>query len=161
MRKLVTAAATALTLAFAAATPALADHNDNGGYPYQGGGYSNGPSGNYDQYDDQYDGYRGPRDNRFREFNFDRHNGNFDSWERGWRHDRGYDGYRHQSPMSYRKLVRALRYQGYYGVRGLQRARWGFGYRAFAFDRRGMPVMLRVNPYNGRVIDVRYVGNRW
>jgi hypothetical protein len=59
--------------------------------------------------------------------------------------------------MSLRKIVRALAYQGYYGVRNLQRSRWGSDYRAFAFTRQGRPVMLRVNAYNGRVIDVRYI----
>ena len=166
MRKIVTAAAAAVMLVLGAAAPALADHNDN--YPYQQGQgqYQQGPQGGYsDRYsngpyeNDDFDGYRGPRDGRFNNFNFNNQNGNFDSWERGWG-NRGYDNYRHQRPMPVRKLIRALAYQGYYGARGFQQAHWGFGYRAFAFDRSGAPVMLRVNPYNGRVIDVRYVGGR-
>jgi hypothetical protein len=47
--------------------------------------------------------------------------------------------------------------QGFYGVRGLREARWGKGYRAFAYNFRGRPVMLRINPYNGRVMDVRFI----
>ena len=55
------------------------------------------------------------------------------------------------------QIVRRLERQGFYGVQGLREARWGWGLRAYAYDRRGRPVMLRVNPYSGRVIDLRYV----
>lgn len=160
MRKLVTAAATALTLALGAATPALADHNDD--YPYQGGGYSdqynNGPNGNYG----------GPRD-RFRDEDFDRNDGNFDRWERDWRYN-NYDQYRYQRPLNYQQLSYRLAQQGYHGVRKVKKSRsgyrgygyqYGFDYRAFAFNRRGEPVMLRINAYTGRVLDVRYLGRRW
>jgi hypothetical protein len=158
MRKFVTAAATALTLALGLASPALADHNNN---PYQGGyqdQYSTGPYGNQNQYGNQYDDSYGDRfnDNRYRNYDFGRHNRNFDNWERGW-NNRGYDNYRYQRLLTGRQLVRIAQSQGYYGLRGCQRARWGFGYRCFAFNHRGRPVMLRVNPYNGRIIDVRYI----
>jgi hypothetical protein len=151
MRKLVTAAATALTLALGLASPALADHNsNNNNYPYQGGQqdqyYDNGAS------DNQYN------NGRYRNYDFGRNNGNFDRWDRSWGYDRRFDNqYRFHKPMSLRKLIRSLAYQGYYGVRNLERARWGWGYRAFAFDRSGRPVMLRVNPYTGQIMDVRYI----
>ena len=42
--------------------------------------------------------------------------------------------------LSQKKLVRALAYQGYYGVRNLQKSRWGADYRAFAApDSNGEP----------------------
>jgi hypothetical protein len=148
MRKLVTIAATALTLsALSLATPALADHNDAGG---------NGRNNQYqnNQHDND-DGYRGDR-SRDRSFNFGRHEGNFDRWERGWG-DRGFGQHRHHRPLSYWQLTRRLEFQGYYGVRGLRKSHFGWGYRAFAFTGRGRPVMLHINPYSGRVINVRYV----
>lgn len=156
MRKFVTVAAAALAMTVAAAAPAFADQYNN--YPYQHGYSQNHPSGNH-----YGDDYRYPRDGRFDRryydrYDFNSHNGNFDRWERGWnRH--GYDDrhYRYQKPMSLRKIVRSLAHQGFYGVRGLERARYGWGYRAFAFDQRGRPVMLRVNAFNGRVMQVRYI----
>lgn len=167
MRTFVTTAATVLALAFAAATPALADQNDD--YPYQGGGYSdqysNGPHSNngYDQ------GNRGPSDGRFRDFDFDRHDGSFDRWERDWRYN-GYDQYRHQRPLNFQQLSHRLAQQGFYGVRKVKKSRssygygnrYGFDYRAFGYNRRGEPVALRINAYTGRVLDVRYIGRgRW
>jgi hypothetical protein len=164
MRKFVTIAATTLALALGAATPALA--NQHGNYPYQGGGYSNqhgnGPQGNYGA----------PQDGRYHDRDFDRHDGNFDRWERDWRYD-NYDQYRHQRPLSYQQLSYRLAQQGYHGVRKVKKSRvgyrgyghqYGFDYRAFAFNRRGEPVMLRINAYTGRVLDVRYLGRgrgRW
>jgi len=163
MRKLVTAIATAATLGLmAASAPAFADHDDN---PYKGNNQYN-----QNQYDDQdaYQGqYQGQWNNRGRRnfdrrFNFDRHERGFDNWERGWGHDGGwgYDGYhqfRHHQPLSYWRLIRRIEAQGYFGVRGLRKSHWGWGYRAFAFTRYGQPVMLRVNPYSGRVIRVRHL----
>jgi hypothetical protein len=158
MRKLVTIAATALTLSgLALATPSFAAGNDFGG---------NGQHGRYqdnDRFDHERGGYndrgyddRGRGRGGDRHFDFDRHDGNFDRWERGWG-DRGHGEFRHHRPLSYWQLVRRLEHQGYYGVRGLRKSRWGWGYRAFAFTGRGRPVMLRINPYSGRVINVRYV----
>lgn len=148
MRKLVTIAATALTLsALSLATPAFADHNDAGG---------NGRNNQYqNSQHDNDDAYRGDR-GRDRSFNFGRHEGNFDRWERGWG-DRGFGEYRHHRPLSYWQLTRRLERQGYYGVRGLRKSHFGWGYRAFAFTGRGRPVMLHINPYSGRVINVRHV----
>lgn len=104
-----------------------------------------------------FNDHRFDRDGRFRiTFDFGRQNGYFDRWERGWDHQ-GYEGYRYHKPMSYWRLVRRLEKQGFYGVRGLRPARSGFGYRAFAFDYRGQPVMLRINPYTGRVLAVRHI----
>lgn len=174
MRKLVTAAAAALTLStLGFAAPALADHND--GYrndrpqveqpygPQSGPAYKRLNENRFDlDYIDQDDGYRDPRSDRWRDgwrdrrFDFDRHNGRFDSWERGWRYNDNF-GPRHGQTLSYHRLVRRLERQGYYGVRGLRQARWGWGLRAFAYNWRGQPVMLRVNPYSGRVLDVRYI----
>lgn len=156
MRKLVTAAATAFALTLGLAAPALADHSTYGnGNP--GGTY--GQDRQDDNYDrngrrgDTYDGQRG-RDGRY---DFDRAERRLDNWERGWRHDNGWNNHRHHRTLSYHQLIRRLEYQGYYGVRGLRPARWGFGWRAFAYTGRGRPVMLRVNPYNGRVLDVRHL----
>jgi Ni/Co efflux regulator RcnB len=155
MRKLATIAAAALTLStLALATPSFAAGNDNERY-------SSNERQHYDN-DDHYrgdrdrgDGYRGDRGHNDR-FDFDRHERGFDRWERGW-NDRGYNEYRHNRPLSYWQLTRRLNAQGYYGVRGLRKSHYGFGWRAFAYTGRGRPVMLRINPYNGRVLNVRYV----
>ncbi len=154
MRKLVTAAAAAVALTLGLAAPAFADHNEYNNYPYQGG--YNQP--NQNPYAD--DDYRYPQDGRYDRryydrYEFDRQNGNFDRWERGWG-DYGYNQYRYQRPLNFRQLAPRLAAQGYYGVRKVKRDRWG-AYRAFAFTQRGRPVMLRINPYTGRVIDVRYI----
>ncbi len=165
MRKLVTTVAAALTLGVMGfAAPALADN-----YPYQGNNgqaYQNQPYNNGGGYQGQgqwnqggnYDDRGFQPDRRFdnRRFDFDRQNGNFDRWERGWG-KQGFNEFRNHQPLSYWRLVRRLEAQGYYGVRGLRQAQWGWGYRAFAYNQRGRPVMLRINPYSGRVLDVRYI----
>ena len=161
MRKLVTLAATALTLgALSFATPAFADQSyGEGGYnqnnQYSNGQHSNGqyPNGQYggDRHDDGQ-AYGGDRSR-----NFDRQEGNFDRWERGWKPGFGGASYGYGQPLNYWQLTHRLERQGYYGVRGLRQSRFGFGWRAFAFTGRGQPVMLRINPYTGRVLDVRYV----
>lgn len=152
MRKFVTAAATALTLGvMALASPAMADQYGNQyGDQYGNQGYHDlQPSGEWRGHGDR-GGYR--NDNR----DWNRHDRGFDRWERGWGRDgSGYD--RHARSLSYWQIVRSLERQGFYGVRGLRESRWSWGLRAYAYDRRGRPVMLRVNPYNGRVIDLRYV----
>ena len=148
-----------------------------GGYGQGGYGGERGQTGGYHDewsrngFDDHgFGGERGDHGDRgygrrydrndrfFLQFDFGRFGGNFDRWERGWNHD-GYDSWNHRRPLNSWQLARALEVQGYYGVRDLRPARWGFGYRAFAFNYRGMPVMIRINPYNGRVIDVRYLQN--
>lgn len=180
MRKLMTTVATALTLGvMGAAAPALADAPQTTGFNQTFGG-PKGPQSQFDKngpfaekfderrfgdrdFDDRrfgdkgFDDHRFDRDGRFSiTFDFGRHGGQFDRWERGWG-DTGFADHRFHKPMSYWRLVRRLEAQGYYGVRGLRPARWGFGYRAFAYNYRGQPVMLRINPYNGRVLAVRRI----
>ncbi len=142
MRKLVTATVTALSLGILAlASPAMADQP----YGPRGGQVQHERSSQYDR-----DGYGQ------RHHDWGRHERGFDQWERGWgRSDRGYG--HHEGLLSRWQIVRRLERQGFFDVRGLRDARWGWGLRAYAYDRRGRPVMLRVNPYNGRVIDLRYV----
>jgi hypothetical protein len=142
MRKLITATATVFSLGVVAlASPAMADQ-------------SYGPRGGHAQHERQYQQDRydpAPRHQDWRH-----HERGFDQWERGWgRGNRGYG--HHEQALSQRQIIRRLERQGFYGVRGLREARWGWGLRAFAHDWRGRPVMLRVNPYNGRVMDLRYV----
>ncbi|MBL8780659.1 MAG: hypothetical protein JNL06_06910 [Alphaproteobacteria bacterium] len=154
MRNTMIAAATALVLSVGFAAPSFADDNNYG---------NRNPSGSYaqnQQYDDDdYDRgdrrgdngtWRRDRDDR----NFDRHERRFDQWERGWRDDFGPQYGRHK-PLSYRQLVRRLEFQGYYGVRNLRKSHWGGAWRAFAYSGRGRPVMLRINPYTGRVLAAR------
>lgn len=173
MRKLMTTVATAVTLGVMGfAAPAFADS------PAPQPGYNQtykGPANPYagEKFDDRrfedqgfenrgfngrgFDDHRFDRSGKFNiTFDFGRHDRGFDRWERGWGHN-GYDQFRHQQPLNYWRLTRRLEAQGFYGVRGLRPAHWGFGYRAFAFNYRGKPVMLRVNPYTGRVLDVRYI----
>lgn len=150
MRKLVTAIATAATLAVLGTAPAFA-HDDDYRYrgDYNGNQYQNNQYQN-DQYQDNGRDY--DRSREFdRGFDFNRSEGNFDRWERGWGRQ-GFGEFRGQS-LSYWRLVRRLEAQGYYGVRNVRQARWGFGWRAFAYTGRGYPVMLRINPYTGRVLD--------
>ena len=149
MRRLVTIAAAALTLgSLSFAAPAFAHQNAYGGEgsynrpaPYQNNNYDNDKP-----YQGQFD----------RDRNFNRQEGNFDRWERGWKPGFAGPTFGYHQPLSYRQLVRRLEYQGYYGVRGLRASHFG-GWRAFAFAGRGQPVMLRINPYTGRVFDVRYI----
>ncbi|NOT41942.1 MAG: hypothetical protein HOP13_15800 [Alphaproteobacteria bacterium] len=117
-------------------------------------GYDDGRFGGGRGYDDhRFDG-----DRRFnRNFDFRLHFGNFDRWERGWGYGNYHNQYQSHQPLNHWRLVRVLERQGFYGVRGLRQAHRGWGLRAFAFNQRGRPVMLRVNPYTGRVMDVRYI----
>jgi hypothetical protein len=177
MRKFATTALTALSITLMGSAAALADA-PNKNAPYQGPGYNQphtgsqgqwnqGPrSGGYvderydERFDDRYDQRFDRRhDRRFddRRFNFQLHFGNAERWERGWGHGNWSNQYRFHQPLNHWRLIRQLERQGFYGVRGLQKARWGFGYRAFAFNFRGQPVILRINPYTGRVMDVRYI----
>jgi hypothetical protein len=168
MRKYVTAAATAFTLGFLGlAAPAMADqYQSHGNYgqqgQYQGNGYGHQDNANQDNGRDGGDrGYnnQGRDDNARRggerDNDWGRYQGNADGWERGWGRG-GWDNDRHAVALPYWRLVRRIEQQGYYGVRGLRDSRFG-GYRAFAYNYRGRPVMLRINPYNGRVLDIRYV----
>ena len=174
MRKLMTTVATALTLGvMGVAAPAMADAPQATGYNQTFGG----PKGSQAQFGEKFDERRfGDRDFEDRRFgdkglddhrfdrdgrfsitiDFGRHGGQFDRWERGWG-DTGFGDHRFHKPMSYWRLVRRLEVQGFYGVRGLRPARTGFGYRAFAYNFRGQPVMLRINPYTGRVLAVRHI----
>jgi hypothetical protein len=159
MRNLVTAAAAALALTLSAAAPALADHGNNNNGPYNGQtpGYGQAPGYGqpYDE-DGRYGNPRGPRHGQGDRFDFDRHEGGFDRWERGWDRHGFRDHYRHK-PLNHWQLIRRIEWQGYYGVRGLRPTRYGFGWRAFAYTGRGRPVMIRVNPYTGRVMAVRQI----
>lgn len=175
MRNTVTAAAAALFLTLGLAAPALADHSDYG---------NRGPGGSYgaprhdsNDKDDRRGGrsddwqrggqnddwqrdrgrdgdWRRGRDDRRTDFN--RHERRFDHWERGWRNDFGHQ-WRHGRPLSYHQIVFRLQRQGYYGVHNLRKSRWSGAWRAFAYTGRGRPVMLQINPYNGRVMSVRYL----
>ncbi|MBP6012703.1 MAG: hypothetical protein KBA31_10785 [Alphaproteobacteria bacterium] len=183
MRKLVTTVATAVTLGVMGfAAPAFADSPaPQAGYNQTYKGPANpyaGPKFDDRRFEDQgfedrgfedrgfgdrgfrgrgFDDHRFDRNGNFHiTFDFGRHDRGFDRWERGWGSG-GYDQFRLQQPLNYWRLTRRLEAQGFYGVRGLRPARWGFGYRAFAFNYRGQPVMLRINPYTGRVLDQRYI----
>ena len=157
MRKFVTAAAAAVVLTLGLAAPALADHTENNNYPYQGGYNQNNGPVNPQGYADpnRYPGEGRFDRRRYDNYNFDRHDRTFDRWERGWG-DYGRNQYRYQRTLNFRELLPRLAAQGFYGVRKVKKDRWG-AYRAFGFNRRGMPVMLRINAYTGRVIDVRYI----
>ncbi len=154
MRNTLIAAATALALTMGFAAPSFAD--DNGyGNKTPGGSYGQNQKyddGAYDREDRPGDRgtWRRDRDDR----NFDRNERRFDQWERGWRNDFGSD-FRDHRPLSYHQLVRRLERQGYYGVHNLRKSRWSGAWRAFAYTGRGRPVMLRIHPYTGRVLDVR------
>jgi hypothetical protein len=154
MRNTMIAAATALALTLGFAAPSFADDN---GYGNRNPGGSYGQNQQHDDNDYDRGDRRGnngtwqrDRDGR----SFDRHERRFDQWERGWRNDFG-QNFRHHRPLSYRQLVHRLERQGYYGVRNLRKSRRNGAWRAFAYTSRGRPVMLRINPYTGRVLDVR------
>ena len=172
MRKLVTTVATAVTLGVMGfAAPAFADSpapqpghnqpykgpvNPNAGPRYDGGQFD---QNRFDQ--NRFDRNR-PGPDRFDRngkisitFDFGRYDRGFDRWERGWG-NAGFAQFRFQKPLNTWQLTRRVESQGYYGVR-LRRVRSAYGYGAFAFNYRGQPVMLRVNPYTGRVLDVRYI----
>lgn len=185
MRKLATTALAALAISLMGSAAALADSPpyQGPGYNQQHNGPQGprgpqqlpqgGPQGGYHdehfdaddrrfgdrRFDDRgFDDHRFDNDRRFnRNFNFQLHFGNFDRWERGWGYGNFQNQYRFHRQLNTWQIVRRLEAQGFYGVRGLQKARAGFGYRAFAFNQRGRPVMLRVNPFTGRVMDVRYI----
>lgn len=147
MRKFATAAAAATTLGLMAfAGPAFADEPYRDTDRYE----RNHDDGNYGDQD------RWNRRDAERRFDFDRHERGFDRWERSWRED-GFGEFRHHRTLSHWRLVRRLEAQGYTDVRGLRQSRFGFGWRAFAYDFRGQPVMLRINPYTGRVLNARYL----
>jgi hypothetical protein len=158
MRKFLAAATTALTLSvIGLSAPAFADHNTT---PAPTPGYGGNGSQYGQPYDDSDDGRGnyGQGERGRHSYNFDQNDDRgFDGWERGWQREGGY-GYERHGVLPYYKLIRRLERQGYYDVRGLRQSRWGFGLRAFAFTGRGLPVMLRVNPYTGQVMDVRFVG---
>lgn len=177
MNKYLAAATTALTLSVAAlSTPAFADQNTpvpsyggqgpQAGQPNGNADYGRGDRGRGDQSrgdqgrgdQGQSDYGRGDRGRPSHQFNQNDDRG-FDGWERGWKRG-GYGDYGHQRVLSYRKLVSRLERQGYYDVRGLRQSQWGFGLRAFAFSERGFPVMLRINPYSGKVLEARPIGRR-
>jgi hypothetical protein len=155
MRNTVIAAATAILLTVGFAAPSFADENSYGNYGGRtpGGSYGQNQQGDdYDRGDHRSDNGAWQRDRDDR--NFDRNERRFDTWERRWRNDFGPD-FRHHRPLNYRQLVNRLERQGYYGVRNLRKSRWSGAWRAYAYTSRGRPVMLQINPYTGRVLDVR------
>lgn len=164
MRKFVTAAATVLTLGtLSLASPAIADQNSPN-YGPQGQHQNYGPGHGQPGYGQPgygqpgHDGRRGDDGYRQGDRNYDwnRQEGNSDRWERGWGRG-GWENDRKGRQLSHWQLVRRLEAQGYYGARGFRQSPHGWGLRAFAFNHRGRPVMLRVNPITGRVLDVRRV----
>ncbi|MCG8690877.1 MAG: PepSY domain-containing protein, partial [Minwuiales bacterium] len=66
-------------------------------------------------------------------------------------HHRGH--YKKKPVLPRRIIVRKLHYRDY-DVRKI-RYRDGY-YRAHAYDRRGRPVKLLINPHNGRILKRRY-----
>ncbi|MFN4167435.1 MAG: hypothetical protein ACK4HD_03955 [Pannonibacter phragmitetus] len=80
----------------------------------------------------------------------------------GWHRDRGNHGRdwgRRDARLSPRDIHRGLRRQGYENI-DVRDAR-GPVYVVFATGRRGMPVKLTVNAFNGSVIDQQRLGRRW
>ncbi|WP_430511104.1 hypothetical protein [Pannonibacter phragmitetus] len=80
----------------------------------------------------------------------------------GWHRDRGRHGRdwgRRDARLSPRDIHRSLRHRGFENidVRGAR----GPVYVVFATGRRGMPVKLTVNAYNGNIIDRERLGRRW
>src|SRR5262245_5082501 len=137
MRNIATAAAIAATLALTAlAAPATADESQ-----YGNGQYNENDSDYRDQSDHRDRDWN--RRDHDRRFDFDRYEGDADRWERGWG-DEGSGQYRHYGRLSHWRIIRRVEAQGYYGVRGLRASRHGFGLRAFAFNHRGQPVLLRI-----------------
>lgn len=78
-------------------------------------------------------------------------------WGRG--PDHGRDWGRRDARLSPRDIHRGLRRQGYENI-DVRDAR-GPVYVVFATGRRGMPVKLTVNAFNGSVIDQQRLGRRW
>jgi hypothetical protein len=80
----------------------------------------------------------------------------------GWHRDRGHQGRdwgRRDARLSPRDIHRSLRRQGYENID----VRGGRGpvYVVFATGRRGMPVKLTVNAFNGHIVDRERLGHRW
>jgi hypothetical protein len=157
MRKLLLAA-TMLTAFGFAGTAALADSYNGHGT----GGYGN--SHNDDSYNSNDDnggqggeqGYgQGAGERGYNDRDEDR--GDRD-WQRSWQGRDNYNG--HGQVLPYWKLERRIERQGYFDVRNLHQSHWGFGWKAFARDHYGRSVALRVNPYSGRVLDVRVLYRR-
>jgi hypothetical protein len=146
MRKFLMTATILTVLGFATAGTAMADgHTVGNSYASDNGysqGYGNGHNNDYDDNDAYDQGQQG-----YVERDEDR------AWERSWHRGDGY-GYQGQV-LPYWKLERRIERQGYFHIRNLHPSRFGFGWKAFARDRFRRPVMLRVNPYSGRVLDVR------
>lgn len=168
MRKLLMAATMLTTIGFASVTTALADgyrgHDNGGGYGGNSydtgdhnGNYSGGDGGEQGSSDQSYGNQR--YGDHGGEQGFDRYDDRRDrDWERSWRR---WDNYRDQDrALPAWKLERRIERQGYFNVRNLHPSRFGYGWKAFAQDRYGRPVVLRINPYSGRVLDVRVIAWR-
>lgn len=80
-------------------------------------------------------------------------------WGRDHGRDWGRDWGRRDARLSPRDIHRSLRHQGYENID----VRGGRGpvYVVFATGRRGMPVKLTVNAFNGHIVDRERLGHRW
>ena len=172
MRKLLMTATMLTMIGFAGSTAFADGYNGHGsgyGSAHNGSGYdgnygdgSGGEQGSGDQsfggggYGDSSSGRGYDARNNGGEQGVDRYEERRDrDWERSWRR---WDNYRdHDQVLPYWKLERRIERQGYFNVRNLRQSRFGFGWKAFAQDRFRRPVVLRVNPFDGRVLDVRVI----
>lgn len=159
MRKLVTAAAVALTVGLGAASPALADGQYGQTFGHNNHGQQSQSYGQYNDDDQDLDAPYQPsyQDQRAFDGRGDRFRDDRGAWERSWRPWQDHREYSRFEVLPRWKLIRKLERQGFYDIRDLRPSRFGQGWRAFARTGRGAFVILRVNPHNGRVLDVHRV----
>ena len=67
----------------------------------------------------------------------------------------GWNSYALPMALSYPAVRYVLAQQGYFSVRDVHAVRYAYGWRACAQDRWGRPVVLRLDPFTGRVLRVR------
>jgi hypothetical protein len=167
MRNLMTTVAMILTLGVA--TPALADSSQNHGFgngqsygqPYDGAdGSQNRGFGNGQSYGQARDGQthtdraNGPAFVK-NNFGYVAPRRDLGDWERTWGPWQGERFGAHDTLPRW-QLVRRLEAQGYHNVSNLTPGRFGNGWRAFASYRHS-PVVVRLDPFTGRVLAARYV----
>jgi hypothetical protein len=149
MRNLMTTVAMILTLGVA--TPALADGSQNHGF---GNGQSYGQPYGAQHRDDRSNGPAfGNNDNHNLGYNAPRRD--LGDWERTWGPWQGERFGAHDTLPGW-QLVRRLEAQGYHNVTNLTPGRFGNGWRALASYRHS-PVVVRLDPFTGRVLAARYV----